>query len=242
VRARLLGHSVLGHSASRLEPETLLLKFPSCTLARPVSCRPVENGDVWTRPKGITRSNCIVQKSSHSVNQCCVDPRTITDYVLVWHWFTGFHNRDGVCLLTGMKWLFQLNSGYLRPHSPLLWQYFNADVRVMEDYIQIPRSCHCNIHLKTHAIALPKPSSKECFHFTYFVYTWAQKSVHHGLCRKAEISEPFNTTVVISRTYFIILLPAWQRNKIYLLAVCLSANICRVEVENYCDVKIKQHI
>ena len=31
---------------------------PSRTLARPVSCRPVENGDVWTRPKGITRFNC----------------------------------------------------------------------------------------------------------------------------------------------------------------------------------------
>jgi len=182
VRARLFGHSVLGHSSGRLEPGMLLLKFPSCTLACPVSCRPVENGDVWTRPKGITRFNYRVQKSSHSVNHWCVNPRTNTDYVLVWHWLTGWHGRDGECLLPGMKRPFQLNSDYLRPHSPLLWQYFNADVRVMENYIQIPHSYHCNIHLKIHAIALPKPRSKECFHFTYFVYTWAQKSVHRGLC------------------------------------------------------------
>jgi len=49
VHVRLLGHSFLGRSTDRLEPE-MVLQVPSCALARTVSSRPVENRDVWTWP------------------------------------------------------------------------------------------------------------------------------------------------------------------------------------------------
>jgi hypothetical protein len=77
--------------------------------------------------------------------------------------------------------------------------------------LQIPHSYHCNIHLQIHAIAILKPRSKEWFHFTYFVYT-SGHNLFTTACalpfRSAEISEPFNTTLVISHTYFVILLLA----------------------------------
>jgi hypothetical protein len=47
----------------------------------------------------------------------------------------GFHNRDGEFLLLGMKSIFQLNSHYFQHHSPLFWQFFKADVRLIEDHI-----------------------------------------------------------------------------------------------------------
>ena len=45
-----------------------------------------------------------------------MDLRTNSDYFPTQHWRTGFYNRDGVCLLRGMDWIFICNSTFC-PHS-----------------------------------------------------------------------------------------------------------------------------
>ena len=45
-----------------------------------------------------------------------MDLRTNSDYFPTQHSLTGFYNRDGVCLLRGMDWIFLYNSTFC-PHS-----------------------------------------------------------------------------------------------------------------------------
>ena len=47
----------------------------------------------------------------------CVDLRTNSDYFPIQHQLTGFHNRDGVCLLRGTDYIFKYNSGLFGPYE-----------------------------------------------------------------------------------------------------------------------------
>jgi len=46
----------------------------------------------------------------------CMDLRTNSDHFPIQHQLTAYHNRDGVCLLRGMDWIFIYNSTFC-PHS-----------------------------------------------------------------------------------------------------------------------------
>jgi len=57
----------------------------------------------------------------------CVDLRTNSDYFPIQHYLVGLYNRDGVCLLRGMDWIFIYNSGCV----------FCVDLRTNSDYFPI---------------------------------------------------------------------------------------------------------
>jgi hypothetical protein len=47
------------------------------------------------------RFNSAILRSAHTVYVFCVDLRTNSDYFPIQYLLTGYHNRDGECLLRG---------------------------------------------------------------------------------------------------------------------------------------------